>query len=155
MKEKVVYKIGAFTDFKGQEHKVTVCGVSTMESGEKYLDIGYSIQNPKDKYNEELGKKIAYSKASNEFGTCMVSSRPGLINTVTVDCILNDYLNYIIANPSSFIKGYKEAQAKYEEFHKMRNVINSLPESELEFIKRVAALSEEELANIRKINKYL
>lgn len=175
MKEIVAYVCGSFNDYLGKEHKVVVCGITTPISNDdmsllsydendfeeyydiqKVLTIGVSICNPLDEYNQEKGEMIAYGKAKNlDTAIRLTSSRRGMFNTSTVNFILNDYLSYIERDPGSVIKGYDKARAIHIEKIDMLDDIKKLSEKELDFIKRAATLTPEQLDYARKVSKLL
>lgn len=152
MKTEFVY--GEFKDFKGETHKVVVCGITYVDIDVKYLFIGAAIQNPKDEYNKALGEKIAYSKAEKE-ETWLSSSHLGLFNSNTVPYILKDYLGYICNNPSKFIKGYAEAEQKYHQEILDKQYLSTLSDEDKSLIKKISSLSESFISNAKKLAKYL
>ena len=169
--EKVVYLNGEFVNFKGETQKVILCAVSVclqdsvivsgdIESVEgvdgvvvnKALYIGVSIQNPKDAYNEELGKKIAYSKAKTT-GSIITTSYSGFINSETVNCILNNLLNYIKKDPGVVIAGYDKALKKFKTNAALVKEWKKLPTEKQTLYETLAKTSDEEIATARKFFK--
>ena len=158
-KEYVKYVCGEFVDYEGATHKFVVAGVSVPEpmtkdgylvsiegnpniynsnglhlqeyNPIKGLMIGVSVCSPKDKYDEELGKKIAYSKAINikdlDTHTALYTPIPGLINDTVVTAILNNYADYIKRNPGAVVKGYNSAEKKFKENEAKKQFEESLP----------------------------
>lgn len=158
-KEYVKYIHKEFVDYMGKTHKFVVAGVSVMEPTTKDGDlisiegdsdieydngiflseytpvkgllIGVSVCSPKDSYDEKLGEKIAYSKATNvkelSSHTALYTTTPGLINDEVVTAILNNYADYISRNPGAVIKGYNEAEAKYQKKLAKQKFEESLP----------------------------
>ena len=125
--EKVVFKLGKFTDFRGEIREVIFCAVSQDLIGNyvyvsgayseisKVLRIGVSIRNSEDEFDEELGKIIALGKAKKD-KTCvgkLYSTNKGMINTLMIDGLLEQELNYFQNNPGKYIKGYDQQKDKY------------------------------------------
>ena len=63
-----------------------------MVMNQKELSVGVSITNTKDSFNEEFGKKIAYSKAKSNKKSFMLTNRPGFINEDVVNALLANYV---------------------------------------------------------------
>ena len=169
--EKVVYLNGEFVNFKGETQKVILCAVSVclqdsvivsgdIESVEgvdgvvvnKALFIGVSIQNPKDTYNEEIGKKIAYSKAKTT-GSIITTNYSGFINSETVNCILNNLLNYIKKDPGVAIAGYDKALKKFKTNAALVEEWKKLPKEKQTLYETLAKTSDEEITTARKFFK--
>ena len=125
--EKVVFKLGKFTDFRGEIREVIFCAVSQDLIGKyvyvsgayseipKVVRIGVSIRNSEDEFDEELGKIIALGKAKKD-KTCvgkLYSTNKGMINTLMIDGLLEQELNYFQNNPGKYIKGYDQQKDKY------------------------------------------
>ena len=119
---KTVVKFGTFTDKDGLIHHVAVAGVSDNcdkeihvydneeeeYTGEymcitKQFAIGFAICNPKDTFNEEIAKQMAVGRAKKKPYCVLVSTHPGIINTVTVDALVTSQLNHIISFPDKYI----------------------------------------------------
>lgn len=78
--------------------------------------IGISICSPRDKFNEELGKKIAYGKALSKrsMQRWIASNLVGLLSSeALLQLIADNEVAYIQTNPSAVIKGYAAAEQKY------------------------------------------
>ena len=169
--EKVVYLNGEFVNFKGETQKVILCAVSVCLQGSvivsgdtelvegvdgvvvnKALFIGVSIQNPKDTYNEEIGKKIAYSKAKTT-GSIITTNYSGFINSETVNCILNNLLNYIKKDPGVAIAGYDKALKKFKTKAALVEEWKKLPKEKQTLYETLAKTSDEEIATARKFFK--
>lgn len=126
--EKVVYKVGSFTDYAGRQREVIFAAVSVsneaawiLEKGKdfvvceflpKQLRLGVAVQNVGDIANTELGKKIAYGKAMKEkscFSKMYVTDK-GLINKTVVEAVLEQEFKYFCENPGKYLKGYNHAK---------------------------------------------
>lgn len=121
MKDRVIFKVGEFTDFSGKTRQVIFCAVSTKVYSSGYDDnynsyettkslyLGVSVQNPNDSVADPiLGMKIAEGKARKEksrVGTLLSTSK-GMINTKVVEALLEQELEYFKQNPGVYIKGY-------------------------------------------------
>lgn len=70
----------------------------------KRLCIGYSIHNPNDKYDLDLGMRIARHRAETAPFFHAVSSFTGEFNKETVYALLHVKGDYISANINNFIK---------------------------------------------------
>lgn len=138
---KIEYLVDKFKDYTGQEREFILAAVSvpaplnpssviipdfnTVEgdyysddlilSLEKVLLIGMSIRNADDKYDEEIGKRIAVGKAMKLKGKQLILSHAGLANTKMVRALLEQEADYFKRDPQSYIAGYNERAKKYKE----------------------------------------
>jgi hypothetical protein len=137
-KEIVTYKIGEFSNYAGISQKITMCAVSnsTFENLERELYIGISICNPEDEYNEELGKKIAYSKAVNS-DPVLMATVPGIINSTLVESVLNSELGFIIKHPGKYITGYDKKAKKYFDKKLAIDMFNSMDVDQQAIVKAI------------------
>ena len=168
------YVSGSFVDYRGKEHKVIVCGITAKPSFvgfgypdvyaniensafriEKTLNIGFAICNPNDSFDEAKGEKIAASRAESAEAIIMSTSKSGMFNTNTVNAILNDYLDYIIKDPGSVIKGYDAAKEKYVKNQKLVEEISSMTDKEIEVAQILACADQESIDRAKKIVKLL
>lgn len=140
---KVEYKIDKFTDFAGFEREFILAAVSvpilvedrawipaidtfngTEYEDERCIDceklllIGISVRNAQDKYDEEVGKKIAVGKAMKFKGKQLIANHAGLINTKMVQALLEQEAEYFKRDPQSYIAGYNNARKKWQEKRK-------------------------------------
>lgn len=135
VKNRIEYRIGEFIDFAGRTRKYVVAAVSelidyacvttvthdadvTMDEVVKKLSLGFAICNPEDKWNEELGKKIALGKAMKRPARVMYTSHAGMINTDVVNALINQEMKFFEKSPHSIAKGYQTAQLKWEKEYK-------------------------------------
>ena len=173
-KEKVVYKAGTFTNYEGKVQKFIICAISRVpevntclslpDNNEyvieyygdelKELSVGVSITNTKDSFNEEFGKKIAYSKAKSNKKSFMLTNRPGFINEDVVNALLANYVKYIQKDPGSVIAGYDAAKKKYFEKKKYVNLANSVGPDTLITMETLADATSAELETAKKLRKY-
>lgn len=137
---KTEFKIDKFVDYAGVEREFILAAVSVplptetcifmpepdSYNGvfysnnvyvdlEKYLFIGMSIRNPEDKYDEEIGKRIAVGKALKGKGKQLYASHAGLINTKMVQALLEQEAEYFKRDPQSYIAGYRNAEKRWKE----------------------------------------
>lgn len=170
-KEKVVYKEGTFTNYEGKVQKFIICAISRVpevntclslpDNNEymmeyygdelKELSVGVSITNTKDSFNEEFGKKIAYSKAKSNKKSFMLTNRPGFINEDVVSALLTNYVKYIQKDPGSVIAGYDEAKKKYLETLALKNEYNAFTEEDKNKIQVLAKYTPEQLEKAKKL----
>lgn len=167
MKEKVVYKSDFFVDFEGKEHKLIMAAVSrpikecfviegenTGKPIKKVLSIGVAVCCPDDKYDENIGMKIAYSKAVNK--DCLIKLyvlSPGMINTQMVNSLMDQELAYIKNNPQTCIKGYKESYYKYIRQKESKKIFNSLTDEQKGIIEKYNNLSNTIREKLKKFFK--
>ena len=130
--EKVVYKVGTFTDFSGLTRQAVIVAVTVAtnsiifteqddfekeEFSEKVLRLGISVQNPQDiKVNTELGKTIALGKAKNDRSCIgkLYTTNKGMINQKMVEALLDQEFEHFQNAPHLYIKGYKKDKELYK-----------------------------------------
>lgn len=138
VKNRVVFRNGVFTDYKGNQRQYIVAAVSertddcygipatvvcggmkpdVIETRDavKKLTLGFAICSPEDKWDEELGKTIALGKAVKRPARVMWVSHAGMINTDVVNALIEQEMKFFENNPGSIIAGYDEAQRKYKQ----------------------------------------
>lgn len=138
VKNRVVYRNGIFTDYKGNQRQYIVAAVSertddcygipatvvcggmkpdVIETRDavKKLTLGFAICSPEDKWDEELGKTIALGKAVKRPARVMWVSHAGMINTDVVNALVDQEMKFFENNPGCVIAGYDEAKRKYEQ----------------------------------------
>lgn len=82
---------------------------------EKLLLIGMSVRNADDKYDEEIGKRIAVGKAMKYKGKQLLLSHAGLANTKMIRALLEQEAEYFKRDPQSYIAGYRNAEKRWKE----------------------------------------
>lgn len=128
------------------EGKVVLPVIEYNDDGHirRSLFIGVAICNPKDikehRYNEEIGKKIAYNKAlSKKLAQRWVATNiPGMLTEDVVKCILDQEAAFVAAHPEAFIKGYLESKAQYERRQQAEKEFAGLPAPEQVVVKTLA-----------------
>lgn len=176
MKEVVNYRKGELVDYNGETHHFVVAAVSTTDICEgslwltlydnregdivdeeeltKGLFIGVAVCNPKDEFDEEKGKMIAYNKATNAKNLhhpAMFTTRPGYINTEVVEALLNNIVNYIEKDPGSVIAGYDDAKKKFLKKAKDQQFVDSSSKELKKLAEDIKALSSEDKKNLDRL----
>ena len=177
MKEVVNYRKGEFVDYNGETHHFVVAAVSTTDICEdgslwltlynnrdinpidaeemtKALFVGVAVCNPKDEFDEEKGKMIAYNKATNVKSLhhpAMFTTRPGFINTEVVEALLNNIVNYIKKDPGSVIAGYDDAKKKFLKKAKDQQFVDSSSKELKKLAEDIKALSNEDKKNLDRL----
>lgn len=124
-KERIAYLVDSFVDANGDERHFVVAAVSEVFTDDdepsyvadlygneicevvKGLKLGFSICNPTDTFNEEMGITIAVGRARKNAEYALVASSHGYINTKLVQAFLEQEAEYFKHNPEYQIKGYK------------------------------------------------
>ena len=122
------FTTSSFTDYKGEEHTVTVCVTNdpsdyfAFKPFKGYYYLGWSCRNSIDKQNDDLAKTIAYNRAvgstKNPPHLDISASSRGLFTAKfneLAPAIALSYITYLIENPSIMIKGYKHSMKKFLE----------------------------------------
>lgn len=151
------YLVDSFVDFEGKEHKFVACALSQSPNNEddtlkigwvdefnemdlnnslchdvyRLVTIGIAICNPEDEFNEEAGKKIAFSKAANiESLPRIYTPNKGVITGELVDTFLKQQVKFFKENPETLIKGYTKAKEAYETRQNAQKAIEKLTDEE-------------------------
>lgn len=132
---KVEYLCDKFVDFKNTEREFILAAISIPIDGSvsmdfpiskeldklpwfmdvtKCLAIGMSIRHNDDKYDTEIGKKIAVGKALKGKGKYLVVTDSGTVNTKMVTALLQQEAEYFKRNPEAYIAGYSKAKKKWQ-----------------------------------------
>jgi hypothetical protein len=168
-KEKVVYRVGKFTNYEGKVQNFVICAISSMSSPDSYigldevdseysgkelkqLNIGVSITNTKDTFDEDFGMKIAYSKAKSNKKAFIITNRSGFINEDVVNALLANYEKYIQKDPGCVIAGYDDAKKKYFEKQKYNSI--NLTEDEIIINKALSKATKKDIERAKKLVKY-
>lgn len=150
--EKILYQVKELVDYEDKVHNVTACLI--YDNVDKCIYLGYSISHPDDIYDSEIGETIAYERASTTENNYVYALKMGfLINNL--DNILDMYLNYLVNNPGIMIKGYNKRKAKHNNEIKYKELINNLNYAQIEVLKQISNISEEQLVLARKLAKYV
>lgn len=124
-KERIETLVDSFIDENGYTRHFVIAAISIVfdESNEpdvvldsnakqcqnviKGLKLGFSICNPADEFDINLGIKIAIGRARKNSEYAILVSEPGFINTKLVQAFLEQEAEYFKHNPESRIAGYK------------------------------------------------
>ena len=121
MKEKRInYIVDNFVDANGDERNFVIAAVSYefddcidlydmdfVQTCRKGLKVGWSICNPKDTFNRDLGIKIAIGRARKNANFALLAADERDIN---VQAFLKRRAKYFKNDPSSLIAGYKRGK---------------------------------------------
>lgn len=101
MEEQVIYLTKPVVTSEGNR-VITLAGVVTND---KIFSIGMSLSSPSDKYNQEIGNKIAYGRAlSHKRVYAAISFSKGLFSKAVVKAILETKIHFISENLKLFVK---------------------------------------------------
>lgn len=164
MKEIAEYLCDEFVDFEGKVHKFVLCALSKVDPecdvtkdefvipSTRTVTLGVSVCNTADEYNEEFGKKIAYNRAaSNKFVPAIVSTVPGVINTLVVRALLRQEADYIKRDPNSIIAGYDEKAKKFKTRKDAEECYNAMTTEEQMLVKLADKYDLDYYANLAKV----
>lgn len=153
-----------FTDFEGKDHWFVVAGVLTrlnkssitgqppviVEDGEETstlnqleyydtirvgLNVGISICNPLDEFDEHLGIKKAMARANAAYSV-LYAPFAGMLNDKVIKAYLEEKVRHIKNNPEKYITGYAKAQQKYIQNCELDNMYSKFTEGEKEVIEK-------------------
>ena len=79
----------------------------------KRVSLGFSVCNPEDTFNEELGKTIALGKAEKRPTGVLYATKAGMINTDLVESLITQEMQHFENNPGAVLAGYDKAKAAY------------------------------------------
>lgn len=93
--------------------RYVVCGFEeSVVHVVKGVSLGYSICNPKDNFNEELGiLKATYRAKANT--PVLFSTNKDVINQLVVKALLKQEAEYLKSNPEKFIKRHNQMKLTY------------------------------------------
>ena len=168
--KRTVHKVGEFVDYLGNTRKFVIAAVSIITEGKtevdifgegdyglntytcpKALAIGVSTCLPNDKFNEEIGIKIAVGKALKDRSHWIFTTDEGLINTGMVEGLLTQEIEYFKKNPGKYLKGYEESKKKFEQAQIEECVEQAVNENILsKAISYIKKLSSSRIENIIK-----
>lgn len=105
------FYIDSFKDKEGKEHPFVICAVVKevhVDDCVFYtLNLGYSICNPHDTFNENLGKTIALGRANKKEDYDLLTFNKGTLNIKVICAVLNSEADYLKRNPGYKVAGYK------------------------------------------------
>lgn len=136
------YKIGTFKDFTGAERHYVMAAVSIeFNNKSKILSVGVSVCRPADKFDEELGKRIAQGKAEKSYKHTLATCSPGMINDKVVKALLEQESEFFENNPGYYLAGYDADIKKYKE----KLAKNDLTPEEQKIVKYFDTASDERI----------
>lgn len=103
----------------------------------KKVSVGFSICNPEDEFDENIGKLKAYNRAKNS-DAVLYATKSGMINTKVVTALLIQESEYFKENPGSQIKGYRDKMNRYLDAADKKAIWDKIPTDEKNLIKRIA-----------------
>ena len=92
--------------FDIDERKVTIC-VAVDEDDAGKTNVGYSVKSPTDKFDKELGKKIAYGRSQSKSKLSSDKIGENYKSKAVFEGIAKLWENRIKNNHSRFIKSIK------------------------------------------------
>lgn len=123
-KERITTFTDSYIDSEGKLHYFVIAAISTLftEDNEpslilddednvvcdaiKGVKLGFSICNPEDTFNEELGKAIAIGRARKNRIPALIATSKGYINSTLIDAFLRQEAEYLKKDPSSYKTNY-------------------------------------------------
>jgi hypothetical protein len=136
----------SFVDYAGIERKFIVVAVATKTNNlSKSFGIGFSICNPADEFNEEIGKQIAINKALNKENKLAATVNcNGFLTPKIIDALIEQEIAYFKNKPSAHIPGYFEMKEKYEKEEERANKLDTLLRNHGEVVRNVLNFNPEE-----------
>lgn len=138
--------VDSFVDFAGVERKFVVAAVTKKEGPLfKKFGIGFSICNPADEFNEELGTQIAIGKALHKdnklisYINCNAFISPDIVNQ-----LIEQEIAYFKAKPSAHIAGYNTMKLKHDAYSNKFNKIQEMVNNHGQVIQNLLDFSDEE-----------
>lgn len=150
----VEYLEDSFIDYKGIEHKLVACAVSTSPKAAydtlavgwadegwqldedaticnkivRTVTVAIAVCNPDDQYDLEKGKRCAYNKAINQVGELptLYAAHHGIISTPVVKAFLQQEMKFSKDNPELLIPGYNNSKARWEAAQAFEKEVNDL-----------------------------
>ena len=137
----VVSRIGEFTDYAGNVRKFVMAAVSINEYGriigtsnyaefERKVSLGISVCRPNDKFDEELGLRIAIGKATKHSDNVLYLSRAGFAQNKLVEAWIDQEMEYFKKDPGYFLAGYDKDADKYFRNHLIKEYKEHLSDDE-------------------------
>lgn len=119
----------------------------------KTVQLGISICNPVDSYDEKVGEYKAIARARNN-KPVLLSSNPGTINNTVVEALLLQEARFVKNNPSKYIQGYSEMEKSYKKRQEMNKLVDNFSDIEKEVVTKIKE-NPKFLDNIIKYLKWL
>lgn len=139
-----------FEDFSGKKHFFIIAAISDPSTKgmvksynnefvgfvDKGLHLGISICHPDDNFNEKIGAAQAINRAKSNSPSLFVKDK-GQINTTLVQAFLKQEAEYLKNNPNKYIKGYADAERRWNKDKEMREFEKSLSETDKIVVEKV------------------
>ena len=143
-----------FVDYAGKEHQfvVAVRKISLKDLDIEYavdsediesigevrtgLQVGVSICNPVDEYDEGIGVLKALGRA-RKAECSLYSTYPGQLGKIVLQAYLEQEAEYIKNNPDKYIKGYNEAKENFFKNKEMEKLAENFTDIEKEIVNNV------------------
>lgn len=124
-KERIEYLVDSFVDENNEKRYAVIAAISVPYESDVYnidddyifsiykgVKLGMSICNPVDKFDEQLGIKIAIGRAQKNSEFALLATKPGYINTTMIQGFLKQEMEYFKNNPAQYIAGYKRKKVE-------------------------------------------
>lgn len=147
-KEIVQYYADTFNDYKGNKRSFCIALVSKpMEVSEEFRDVsvGFAICHEQDEFSPEIGRKIAYSKATSGESKLSMVCHGSMITYEIGELIVKTLAKYFISNPEFQIPGYLDMKAEFEESQKTEELKKGLSSVELDTLNYLKSLDKDKL----------
>lgn len=145
--------VDSFIDFSGTERKFVVAAVAAKRGPLfKKFGIGFSICNPADNFNEEIGTQIAVNKALHKDNK-LVSyvNCNAFITPLVVNELIKQEIAYFKAKPSSHIAGYNTMKEKYERDEEAQRNMTNFINNHGEVMQKIMNFNKEEKQLVLKL----
>lgn len=173
------FLIDSFIDYKGEKHNIILCALSQSPEQEgdynlmvgwvdgddcmlydediyhevyRGVSLGMAICCPTDKYDENIGKKIARNRAEKAVPK-FVSLEQGVINNTLIRAFLHQEMEFIKTYPERFIEGYTEAKARYDKKANLEKEVKNLSNDEANIVQ--AAMNGVDVIKCAKLARQL
>lgn len=145
--------VDSFIDFSGTERKFVVAAVA-QKSGPltKAFGIGFSICNPADEFNEEIGTQIAVNKALKQDNKLFAYVNcNGFLTPEVVNLLIDQEITYFKRKPSSHIAGYNTMKEKYERDEEAQRNMTNFINNYGEIMQKIMNLNKNEKQLVLKL----
>ena len=153
-KEIVQYYSDKFTDFKGNERPFCIALVSRpVKLAKEFRDVvaGFAVCHEQDEFSPEVGKKIAYNKATSGDQKLSMVCHGSMMTCEIGELILKTLAKYFISNPEFQISGYLDMQKAYEKAKETKSQEKELSSVELDTLHYLRSLDEDKLKLMIKL----
>lgn len=174
MNNEIVLK-DKFVDYTGEEHQFVIAAIKvTLKDAEAGyplvmkiangtgevignvqvgLQIGVSICNPADEFDEKIGALKAIGRARKS-DLVLCAAHSGMISDTFIRTYLAQEAEYLKKNPEKYIKGYNDAKKHFLEHQEMEKVKANFTDIEKVIVEGVKK-DPTYLDNVQKYLSYL